>query len=201
MIRVAVGRLAEFRGEAVLRTIRSDLDPTTGTSRELGDRAGPTVRARLELGGDIPVGGAVLTPGGGLPADFVIHVVTCARDEPESPLTVERALRNGLRRAADWEVASLALPPLGTGVGVMELEEAARLQVEILVEHLAEEGRPREITVLVANAYEEDVFTRTVSALAGGAVEADGVAPAEADGADGASTGSDTGDEGNPDQG
>lgn len=165
MIRVEVGALADFGGEAVLRTIRSDLDPTTAASRELGDRAGPTVRARLELAGEIPVGGAVLTPGGGLPADYVIHVVTCARDEPETSVSVERALRNGLRRAADWEVASLAVPPLGTGVGVLELEEAARVQMEVLREHLAGGTAPREITVRVANPYEEDVFSRLVSAL------------------------------------
>lgn len=179
MIRVVMGGLADFQGEAVLRTVRADLDPGSALSRAVMDRAGPQVQARLETGGEIPVGGAVLTPGGDLPADYIIHVVTCSRDEPETSVTVQRALRNGLRRAADWEVASLALPPMGLGVGVMEPEEAARVQVEILVDHLNEGTPPREIVLRVANAYEEDVFVRAVAALA---PPGDGPAGNQADG-------------------
>jgi len=166
MIRVRVAELSSFDGEAVLRPVRADLDPTSVSSRDLMERAGPAVRDRLELAGELPVGGAVITPGGDLPADFVIHVVTCSQDEPETPLSVQRALRNGLRRAADWEVTSLGVPPLGTGVGVMGLEDAARVQVEILVNHLNEGLAPRDLTVLVANSYEHDVFSRVVAALA-----------------------------------
>ena len=167
MIQVALGELSGFGGEAVLRAIRSDLDPTSAASRVLMDRAGARVKERLDVAGEIPVGGAVMTPGGDLPAEFIIHVVTCAPDEPEAPLAVQRALRNGLRRAADWEVASLAVPPMGSGVGVMGLEDSARAQVEILVNHLNEGMPPREITILVANSYEEDVFSRLVAALSG----------------------------------
>jgi O-acetyl-ADP-ribose deacetylase (regulator of RNase III) len=167
MIRVAVGELAAFRGEGVLRPIRSDLEPTTAGSRIVEDRAGASIRERLEAAGEIPVGGAVITPGGELEARFVIHVVTSSRDEAEAPTSVQRALRNGLRRAADWGLESLAVPPLGTGVGVMELEDAARVQVEILVDHLAEGAPPLELTVVVANSYEEDVFSRLVATLAG----------------------------------
>lgn len=165
MIRVRVGDLTAFDGEAVLRPVRSDLDPVNALSRALFEGLGDAVRRRLETAGEIPVGGAVLTPGGELPADFVIHVATCSRDEPESSHVVQRALRNGLRRAADLGIESLALPPLGTGVGVMGLEDAARVQVEILVNHLNEGRPPLELTVLVATEYEEDVFSRMVAAL------------------------------------
>jgi O-acetyl-ADP-ribose deacetylase (regulator of RNase III) len=164
-LRVSFGRLADFPGDVVLRAVRADLDPVNVASREVAEEAGETIRTRLEQAGELPVGGAVLTPGGALPAGFVIHVVTSSRDEPETPATVERGLRNALRRAADWEMDSLAVPPLGTGVGVLTLEDAARLQVRILAEHLEEGVPPREITVVVGNAYEEDVFSRLVAPL------------------------------------
>jgi O-acetyl-ADP-ribose deacetylase (regulator of RNase III) len=62
-------------------------------------------------------GGAVVTPGGDLSADFVIHVVVSAPDEPETSVNVQKALRNGLRRAADLDpgIAGASAPGHGCG--------------------------------------------------------------------------------------
>lgn len=163
MIRVVVGDLMSRSEEAVMRPIRSDLAPTTVASRDLAGAAGDEVRTRLEAVGRLPVGGAVITPAGNLPSSFLIHVVGSAEDEPQTPYTIQRALKNGLRRAADWGVASLALPPLGISVGTMEAEEAARTLVEVLVDHLNEGQPPLELTVVVATPYEEQILTQLVS--------------------------------------
>ena len=163
MIQVQVGRLVHYEGGALVRPMRSDLAPTTAASREVWAQCGDAVRDRLELVGEVPVGGAVITPAGGLPCDFLIHAVTSTPTEAEAPLTVQRALRNALRRAADWGVGSMAVPPMGCGVGVMGLEGAATTQVEILRNHLDEGPEPRDLTILVANEYEEDVYGRLVA--------------------------------------
>ena len=60
-------------------------------------------------------------------------------------MSVQRALRNGLRRASDWGLASLALPPFGMAVGAADPEVAARVLVEILFNHLDEGAPPREL--------------------------------------------------------
>jgi len=163
VIQVRVGRLVHYEGGALVRPMRSDLAPTTAASREVWAQCGDAVRDRLELVGEVPVGGAVITPAGELPCDFLIHAVTSTPTEAEAPLTVQRALRNALRRAADWGVESLAVPPMGGGVGVMGLEGAATTQVEILRNHLDEGPEPRDLTILVANEYEEDVYGRMVA--------------------------------------
>ena len=110
MLRVIIGDLAVQEAEAVLRPIRSDLAPVNALSRDLGSAGGEVLESRLSKLGSIPLGGAVITPGGDLAADFVIHVVVMSEDEPQSPITIQRALRNGLRRATDWELSSLAIP-------------------------------------------------------------------------------------------
>ena len=165
MIHVILGELAAQEAEGVMRPIRSDLAPLTVAARELGERAGTEVTERLQRLGSLPVGGAVITPGGALPSAFLIHVVTASEDEPQSALTVERALRNGLRRAAEWGLDSLVLPPLGIVAGTMDAEGAARSLVEILVDHLDAGQPPFELTIVVANAYEEEVFSRLVTDL------------------------------------
>lgn len=165
MINVVLGSLADQEGEGVLRPVRSDLAPLTAGARDLLSRAGEGVEDRLLQMGTLPVGGAFITPAGRLPATFLIHLVTASEEESESPLSVQRALRNGLRRAVEWEIQSLAMPPLGLGVGHLGAEEAARVMVEILVDHLDEGHPPLDLTIVVASEYEAGVFRRLVEEL------------------------------------
>jgi O-acetyl-ADP-ribose deacetylase (regulator of RNase III) len=160
-----VGELVSCETEGIVCPVRSDGAPMTAAARDLLREAGPGVMERLERMGALPVGSAFLTPSGSLTADFLIFVVTASVDEAESSLSVQRALRNGLRRAAEWGLLSLAVPALGIGVGHLEPEEDARAEVEILMNHLEEGQPPLELTLLVASAYEKDMFARLVDVL------------------------------------
>ena len=109
--------------------------------------------------------GAVITPGGDLPASFIIHVVTSSDEEPESAGSVERALRNGLRRASEWGLNALSIPAMGMGAGRMDAESAARAQVDVLVDHLDSGHPPLQLTLVVRSQYEADLFRRMVGEL------------------------------------
>jgi O-acetyl-ADP-ribose deacetylase (regulator of RNase III) len=164
VIAVRAGVLHESATQAVLRPVRSDLAGITGASRRLEAAAGDQVRKRLEGMGELPVGGAVVTPGGDLQAGFIIHVVLESPDEGPSAMGVQRALLNGLRRAREWEMESRALPPLGLGAGALEPEDAAYMLVEVLLDHLREGEPPRELVIVVESPYEEELFRRLVAA-------------------------------------
>jgi len=124
------------------------------------------VARQLESLGEIPLGGAVLTPGGSLPVPYLLHLVVQSSDEPVSRGSVRRALEQGLARAADWGLRSLALPSVGVGAGALEAEDAARLLAEVLRAHTATgEGGLDEIVVVVENDYERDIFDRALSTL------------------------------------
>lgn len=166
MIRVHQGSFLEVEAEGFVRPIRSDLAPVSAVSRDLGTAAGEMVEEQLARSGSIPLGGAVMTPAGALPFDFLIHVVVMSEDEPQSSATVQRALRNGLRRATDWAMESLALPPLGIGVGTTEPEDAARALAEILFNHLDDGTPPLDLTLVVSSAFEAEMFERLIAELA-----------------------------------
>ncbi len=163
MIRVRRGRLETSEVEAVLRPVASDLAPVTASGRQVGLEAGEDVTARLDGLGEVPVGGAVVTPGGALAASFLIHAVVQAPDQPMTELTVRRALVNGLRRAREWGIGSLALPPLGTGAGNLDPEHWARLLVRVLRDHLEGGGEPKTLEIVVETPFEEELFSRAVA--------------------------------------
>ena len=114
--------------------------------------------------GELPVSSAVLTPGGDLPAGFIIHAVLEGVEEAPSALGIQRALVNGLRRAREWEIASLALPPLGLGAGALDAEGSAQAMIEVLLDHLRDGEPPTELVIVVENPYEEELFRRLVTA-------------------------------------
>jgi O-acetyl-ADP-ribose deacetylase (regulator of RNase III) len=145
--------------ECVLRSVSSNLDPLTAVGRELGAEAGEDLLERLLQMGDLPVGGAVLTPAGNLSASFILHLSLQSYDEPVSATTVRKALLNGLRHACRMGIETLALPPLGTGAGNLDAELVAGLMFQVLRDHMENEEYPREVIVMVTTDYDLQAFT------------------------------------------
>ncbi len=174
MIRVVRAGPREVESEAILRSVSANLEADTPFSRALEIMAGTAVSERLLDMGDLPVGAAVITPGGELSGRFLIHVVLQSADEPVTSDGLRLALKNGLRRAEEWGLESIALPPLGIGAGNLEAEEAATVMIPLVRDHLALSGSLREVLILAGTAYEEEVFSRSLQWLEGKGAEARG---------------------------
>jgi O-acetyl-ADP-ribose deacetylase (regulator of RNase III) len=98
-----------------------------------------------------------------LRAPYLLNLVLQSTEEPVSATSVRRALALGLERVADWGLSSLALPPLGTGAGALDPEDAAHLLADVLREH-ERIGRPSlDVLVLVETEYEREVFARVLT--------------------------------------
>jgi O-acetyl-ADP-ribose deacetylase (regulator of RNase III) len=162
VIRVVRGNPTEVGTEAILRSVSSILESDTAYSRGIELAAGRGVADRLGNMGELPVGAAVITPGGDSGAAFLIHVVLQSPDQPVSLETLKNALRNGLRRAMEWGLESLAVPPLGTGAGNLDVEDSAREMLLVVHQHLQEFEFPREVVFLVETAFEEGIFHQSV---------------------------------------
>lgn len=149
--------------ECVVRAVSSNLEPVTSLSRAVGAAAGSELEERIERMGDLPVGGAVITPGGALRADFMVHVVVQSGEEPVTASGVRKALVNGLGHACRLGVETIAVPPLGTGAGNLDAEAAAAVMVPVLRDHLEREDYPKKVVIVVSNAYELQAFTGRLS--------------------------------------
>lgn len=154
MIEVCRDDLVTSEVECIIRSVSSTLEPLDAIGREVGVAAGEALLARMEQIGDLPVGGAVITPAGDLAASFVIHVALQAHDEPISENSIRKGLQNALGHACRMGIETLALPPLGTGAGNLDTEVSASVMLEVLRAHTAVEEYPREITVVVATEYD-----------------------------------------------
>ena len=79
-----------------------------------------------------------------------------------TPEKVRAATRAALRKAEDLKVDSIALPGMGTGVGGVPFDEASKVMVEAIAEHVAQGSRLRRI---VLTAIEEELANAFCRAL------------------------------------
>lgn len=157
VVRVEVGPLVDADTDAIGRPIRSDGAALTPMSRQIELAAGSEVQRQLSALGELPPGTAVLTPGGALGSQYLLHLVLRSSEEPPTDPTVRRALEQGLARVRDWGLRSLTLPALGSGAGGLGTEETAALMADVLDEF----GTPDlEVVVRVESEYEFEVFSR-----------------------------------------
>lgn len=171
MIRIVQGELAGAAIDAVLRPVTAEWTAVTHAMRRLELAAGEEPAEQCRRLGELPVGSAVITAAGDLPAQFLIHAVVRSVDEPVTGSGVRRALQNGLRRLAEWGIQRVAMAPLGTGAGNLDADEAASIMIPVLIEHMAS-GSPSEVEIYVDSEYEKDVFERHLALHGGSGADA-----------------------------
>jgi len=162
VIRILHDEIADSTAEAVLRPVTAEWAAPTLQMRRLEMIAGSAPEMQCRRLGELPVGSAIITGAGDLPAQFMIHVIIRSIEEPVTPAIVRRGLLNGIRRATEWGIARVALPPLGTGAGNLDPEEAAAVMIPVLEDHLDTDAVPRQFDIHVDSEYEREVFQRWV---------------------------------------
>lgn len=170
MIEVRLGELEKLPAPGIVRPVTAEWTAVNPAMRRVDVAAGEAVARQCEAMGELPVGSALVTGAGGLPAELLIHVVVRSATEPASEAGIAKALRNALRRADEWGIEALTLPPLGIGAGSLDAETAADVMVPIMKEWLRSDRQPRRIVVVVESEYERDAFARATEpdALPGG---------------------------------
>ena len=160
MIKIRRGALVDSTTEAILRPVRADLGAVTVGGRELELAAGPLLTQRLAGIGATPLGGAVITPAEEHPASFLIHVVVETPEGVATRADLERGLRNGLRRVSELAIESLALPPVGAGVGGLDVQVVAALTLALLTDDQSRPETLSEVEIVVSNEAEETAFSQ-----------------------------------------
>jgi O-acetyl-ADP-ribose deacetylase (regulator of RNase III) len=134
-LEVVEGDIAALDVDAVANAANDHLWMGAGVAGALKRAGGDAIEREAIAKGPIPVGDAVATGAGRLPARWVIHGAVMEQDLRTNGELVERTTRSVLRMADDLGAESLALPAFGTGVGAFPVDECARLMVGAVREH------------------------------------------------------------------
>ena len=127
---VVDGDIAAVQVDAVANAANNALWMGSGVAGALKRAGGEEIEREAMAKGPIPVGTAVATGAGRLPARWVIHGAVMGQDLRTDAGLVRSTTEACLRLADELGARSLALPAFGTGVGGFPLDECARIMVE-----------------------------------------------------------------------
>lgn len=130
------GDICDLEVDAIVNAANLSLWMSTGVAGEIKRAGGDAIEFAAVRQAPVPLGEAVVTPAGGLAAKIVIHAVSLDRDRRTSAEIIDRAVRSAMARARELHVTSIAFPAMGTGVGGLPIDEAARVTVQAVRDEL-----------------------------------------------------------------
>ncbi len=91
-------------------------------------------------------GGAIVTSGGHILKDYIIHVASGPEDgSPTNKDLVRRATKSALEVQTDPKINSIAFPALGAGAGGLTSSGSAEVLVSVVVDHLKHNEHPKHV--------------------------------------------------------
>jgi O-acetyl-ADP-ribose deacetylase len=129
-LEVVEGDITQFEVDAIANAANDHLWMGAGVAGAIKRAGGEEIEREAVAMGPIPVGDAVATGAGALPARWVVHGAVMRQDLRTNADLVRATTASCLRVADELGASSLALPAFGTGVGGFPLDECARIMVE-----------------------------------------------------------------------
>jgi len=163
VIEIIQGDITTLAVDAIVNAANSSLAGGGGVDGAIHRAAGPElVRASMALA-PCATGDAVITPGFGLRARYVIHAVgpvwRGGKNDEEALLRSAYA-RSFALALAQGDVASIAFPAIATGVYGFPKKQAAEIAVEVMRGH---ESRFERIIACVFDAETEARYRRVLA--------------------------------------
>lgn len=173
------GDICDLEVDAIVNPANPSLWMSTGVGGAIKRAGGDAIEFAAVRQAPVAVGDAVATDAGALAARIVIHAVSLDRDRRTSAAAIEAATRAAMARAREHEVASIAFPALGTGVGGFPLEDAARITVDTVRDELARSPTVQHVVFALRGAAAYNAFNAALTTNAVLSPPSSAVRPAE----------------------
>jgi O-acetyl-ADP-ribose deacetylase (regulator of RNase III) len=165
------GDICDLEVDAIVNAANVSLWMSTGLSGEIKRAGGDAIEFAAVRQAPVRLGSAIYTPAGRLAAKVIIHAVSLDRDRRTNGEIIDRAVRSAMTIARELRVASIAFPAMGTGVGGLPIDEAARVTVGAVRAELAGSPSIDHVTFAMRGAAAYEAF-ETALAAAGGTAAA-----------------------------
>jgi O-acetyl-ADP-ribose deacetylase (regulator of RNase III) len=162
---IVTGDITKLEVDAIVNPANSQLIMGGGVAGAILRAGGQQIQEQALKKAPVQIGRAVATTAGKLKAKYVIHAPTMTRPAMATSLgNVKAATEAALRCAQQAGAQSLAFPGLGTGVGGLDLQEAANAMVAAIKSRIEASTAIKRIVLVgyssdMAKAFERALLT------------------------------------------
>jgi O-acetyl-ADP-ribose deacetylase len=131
------GNIVEVQADAIVNAANSGLRGGGGVDGAIHRAGGPSIMEECRKIGGCSTGSAVTTTAGKLPAKYVFHAVgPIYSGSLDDERLLASAYQSCLDLAEQYQVKSIAIPSLSTGIYGYPLELAAPIAIRTIIEHI-----------------------------------------------------------------
>ena len=137
------GDITKLDTDAIVNAANERLAHGGGVAAVIAKAGGPAIqkesRKWVREHGRVPTGSAAITSGGNLKADYVIHAVGPVYGSMSKPKAAElliSAVESSLEMADEYNLSSVALPAISTGIYGYPMDEAAEVMLKAAIDYV-----------------------------------------------------------------
>ena len=130
------GDLTETVADAIVNAANARLILGGGVAGAIHRKGGPKIQEECNKIGGTFVGGAVITTGGNLKAEYVIHAVGPRMGEGDEDQKLKNATLNSLKVADENNLKSISFPAISTGIFGFPIERCAEIMLRTTIDYL-----------------------------------------------------------------
>ena len=165
-VRVLTGDITSQDVTAIVNAANSTLLGGAGVDGAIHRVGGPQILAECKQIREtthpdgLPTGEAVITTGGNLPAQYVIHTVgpIYGRNPAREAELLADCYRNSLHLARDHAVSSIAFPSISTGAYAYPKPEAAAISSRTIKDFLSTDNQIQQVRLVFFQPNDARVF-------------------------------------------
>ena len=151
--------------EAIVNPANKSLVLGGGVAGAINTFGGPTIQGECNAIGPVDAGGAAITGGGDLKAQYVIHAVGPVYGEGNEDEKLKNAVQTSLQIASEKRIESIALPAISTGIFRFPLQKCSEIMLDVTMSFLKKHEFPRLIILCLYGQEAYSVFANTFDRL------------------------------------
>lgn len=135
-LRLVQGDITEREVDAIVNAANSHLQHGGGVAGAIVRKGGQIIQDESDEIGFTPVGTAVITGAGRLPARFVVHAVGPRMGEGDEDNKLKNAVLSSLLLASQKNLGSISFPAISAGIFGFPKDRCAQILVTVAAEFL-----------------------------------------------------------------
>ncbi|MBD3198198.1 MAG: O-acetyl-ADP-ribose deacetylase [Candidatus Lokiarchaeota archaeon] len=158
LIKLVQGDITEQDVDVIVNAANSQLVMGGGVAGAIRRKGGANIQKEASEKAPISVGEAVITNGGNLKANYVIHAVGPRMGEGNEDEKLKNATLSSLKVMDENNLQSIAFPAISTGIFGYPIEKCAKIMIQISKDYLSKETGIREVIFCLFTKSDFEIF-------------------------------------------